>query len=88
MDYVAIDQWPTADEETLRLLRLDLYISGSKFKNIPFDMTGEIAEEEQVFREIGATLAFTEDIVFSSTQLINSYLSNLPDEINNYLERI
>jgi len=85
VDYVAINQWPTA-EETLRLLRPDVYVKGSEFKNTASDMTGKIIREEQVVREIGATLAFTEDIVFSSTNLINRYLSSLPDEINKYLE--
>lgn len=84
VDFVAINQWPTA-EETLRLLRPDVYVKGSEFKNTASDMTGKIAREEQVVREVGAGLAFTEDIVFSSTNLINRYLSNLPDEINEYL---
>jgi len=82
---VAINQWPTA-EETLRLLRPAIYVRGSEFKNISFDSAGKVAGEELVAREIGATLAVTEDITFSSTNLINRYLSNLPDEINNYLD--
>jgi len=85
VDYVAINQWPTA-EETLRLLRPDVYVKGSEFKDTSSDMTGKIAKEEQVVREIGSTLAFTEDIVFSSTNLINRYLSNFPYEIKKYLE--
>jgi len=84
VDYVAINQWPTA-EETLRLLRPDIYVKGAEFKDIPSDMTGKIAKEEQVVREIGATLAFTEDIVFSSTNLINRYFSDFPEEIQEYL---
>src|SRR4030043_2067403 len=74
VDYVAINQWLTA-EETLRLLRPDFYVKGSEFKNISSDMTGKIGREEQVVQEIGATLAFTKDITFSSTNLINRYLS-------------
>lgn len=84
VDYVAINQWETA-EETLRLLRPDIYVKGSEFKKTASDMTGKIGREEQVIREIGATLAFTEDIVFSSSNLINRFLSNLPEEINEYL---
>ena len=85
VDYVAINQWPTA-EETLRLLRPDFYVKGSEFKNTASDITGKIAGEEKVAQEVGAKLAFTEDIVFSSTNLINRYLSNLPEEIDRYLE--
>jgi len=68
VDYVAINQWPAA-EETLCLLQPDFYVKGSEFKNISSDMTGKIAREEQVVQEIGATLAFTDDIVFSSSNL-------------------
>jgi rfaE bifunctional protein nucleotidyltransferase chain/domain len=85
VDYVAINQWPTA-EETLRLLRPDFYVKGSEFKEISSDMTGKIAREERVVKEIGATLAFTDDIVFSSSSLINRYISNFPDEIQKYLD--
>lgn len=84
VDYVAINQWETA-EETLRLLRPDIYVKGSEFKKTSSDMTGKIGREEQVVHEIGATLAFTEEIVFSSSNLINRFLSNLPEEINEYL---
>jgi rfaE bifunctional protein nucleotidyltransferase chain/domain len=85
VDFVAINESPTA-EETLRLLRPDFYVKGSEFKNTSTDMTGKIAREEQVVREIGATLAFTEDIVFSSSNLINRYLSNFPEEMQEYLD--
>ncbi|MBI2438539.1 MAG: adenylyltransferase/cytidyltransferase family protein, partial [Lentisphaerae bacterium] len=85
VDYVAINEWPTA-EETLRLLRPDVYVKGSEFKNIPADMTGKIAQEEKVARELGIRLAFTEDVVFSSTNLINRFISIYPQEVNAYLE--
>lgn len=84
VDYVAVNEWPTA-EETLRILRPDVYVKGSEFRDTTSDRTGKIAAEERVTKEIGAELAFTEDIVFSSTNLINRYLSTLPEEINQYL---
>jgi rfaE bifunctional protein kinase chain/domain/rfaE bifunctional protein nucleotidyltransferase chain/domain len=85
VDYAALNQWPTA-EETLRVLQPDIYVKGSEFKNTGADMTGKIALEARVVKEIGATLAFTEDIVFSSTNLINRYLYNLPEEVRQYLD--
>ncbi|OGV61834.1 MAG: cytidyltransferase [Lentisphaerae bacterium RIFOXYC12_FULL_60_16] len=85
VDHVAINRWPTA-EETLRLLRPHVYVKGSEFKAIQSDMTGKIGREAEVVREIGAELAFTEDVVFSSTQLINTYMSSLPHEIREYLD--
>lgn len=84
VDYVAINKWPTA-EETLRLIRPDFYVKGSEFADTSSDVTGKIGREEQVAKEIGAKLAFTEDIVFSSSNLINRYLSTLPEEMAKYL---
>ncbi len=84
VDYVAVNRWPMADE-TLRLLRPHVYVKGSEFKDISSDPTGKIAHEVKAVEEIGAEMAFTEDIVFSSTSLINRYLSNLPEEIQEYL---
>ncbi|MBI4229621.1 MAG: adenylyltransferase/cytidyltransferase family protein [Planctomycetes bacterium] len=84
VDYVAVNPWPTA-EETLRKLRPDVYVKGQEFKDTGSDMTGKAGREAQVVREVGARFAFTEDVVYSSTNLINRYLSSLPKEIEDYL---
>ena len=85
VDYVAINKWPTA-EETLRMVRPDVYVKGSEFKNVSSDMTGKIGKEAKVIKEVGAELAFTEEIVFSSTTLINQFISAFPKEVQEYLE--
>ena len=84
VDYVAINEWPTA-EETLRLLRPSVYVKGSEFKDTNLDITGKIAREELVIKEIGAELRFTDDIVFSSSSLINHHFSYFSQEIQEYL---
>lgn len=85
VDFVAINQWPTA-EETLRLLRPDFYVKGSEYRPKGADMTGKIEQEEAVVAEIGARLAFTDDIVFSSSRLINERMSIYPKEMQEYVE--
>jgi len=72
VDYVAINNWPTA-VETLRLFRPDFYVKGQEFQNLE-DKTGKIQLEYQVVKEIGAEMRFTQEIVFSSTKLINEHL--------------
>lgn len=72
VDYVAINKWPTA-EETLRMLRPDIYVKGQEFEKLE-DTTGKIQKEFEVVNEIGAEIRFTHEIVFSSTKLINQYL--------------
>ena len=71
VDYVAINKWPTA-EETLRLIRPDIYVKGQEFKNME-DKTWKIQKEVEVIKEIGAEIRFTHEIVFSSTKLLNQY---------------
>jgi len=73
VNFVAINRWPTA-EETLRLLRPAIYVKGQEFENLQ-DKTGKIQKEFDVLKEIGAELRVTKEVVFSSTKLINDYLS-------------
>lgn len=71
VNYVAINKWPTA-ENTLRLLRPNIYVKGQEFEKLE-DKTGKIQKEYNVLKEIGAEMRFTHEIVFSSTQLLKEY---------------
>ncbi len=84
IDYVAVNKWKTA-EETLRVLRPDAYAKGSEFKDIDSCRVGKIGPEAAVVEEIGAKMVFTEDVVFSSSNLINRFLSELPKEQQEYM---
>lgn len=75
VNYVAINKWPTA-EETLRLLRPDIYVKGQEFEKLE-DKTGKIQKENRIVKEIGAQMRFTHEIVFSSTKLINQFKNEL-----------
>jgi rfaE bifunctional protein nucleotidyltransferase chain/domain len=72
VDHVAINEWPTA-EETLRLLRPNIYVKGQEFEALE-DKTGKLQKEYQVTREIGAVMRFTHEVVYSSTALIKAHL--------------
>jgi len=84
VDYVAINEWPTA-VETIRLLKPDVYAKGSDYREPQGDLTGKIVEEEEAVKEINGKVVFTDDIVFSSSNLINSYLSGFKKEAREYL---
>jgi rfaE bifunctional protein nucleotidyltransferase chain/domain len=84
VDYVAVNLWPTA-EETLRVLKPNYYVKGAEFRNLSDDTTGKIALESAVAKEVGTELVFIEDIVFSSSNLINQHLSVYPEELTQYL---
>jgi len=85
VDHVAINKWPTA-EELLRYLRPDVYVKGSDFKSIDSDPTGKLQLEAKVCEELCISMRLTEDIVFSSTNLINRFMSNFSGEVQEYLE--
>jgi len=71
VDYVAINKWPTA-EETLRLLKPNIYVKGQEFASLK-DKTGKLQKEYQVLKEIGGEMRFTNELVFSSTKLLNQF---------------
>ena len=77
--YVAINKWPTA-EETLRLLRPDIYVKGQEFENSE-DRTGKLQSELKVANEIGVEMRFTHEIVFSSSELLNKYFLKGQDKL-------
>ena len=47
-------------------------LKARSFQNLE-DKTGKIQKEYKVIQEIGAELRFTNEIVFSSTKLLNQY---------------
>jgi len=84
VDYVAINQWPTA-VETIKLLKPDFYVKGSDYKESKDDITGKIKDEAAAVQSIGGEIRFTEDITFSSSHLINSVIPSFDEETNRYL---
>ena len=59
VDYVALNEWPTA-VETIQILKPDIYAKGSEYKKSENDLTGMIVEEERMLRsrEVGAPTDF------------------------------
>jgi rfaE bifunctional protein kinase chain/domain/rfaE bifunctional protein nucleotidyltransferase chain/domain len=86
-DYVSIIDAPTAIE-AIKILKPDVYVKGTDYKEKKTDITGKIFEEEEAVKLVGGRLHFTDDITFSSTNLINSYLDVLPPRTFKYLKVI
>jgi rfaE bifunctional protein kinase chain/domain/rfaE bifunctional protein nucleotidyltransferase chain/domain len=87
VDYVALNEWPTA-VETIQLLKPEIYAKGSEYKKAENDMTGKIVDEERALRAVGGSMLFTEDIVFSSSTLINQFSSDFPDETRKFFQTL
>jgi rfaE bifunctional protein kinase chain/domain/rfaE bifunctional protein nucleotidyltransferase chain/domain len=86
VDYVAVNQWPMATD-TIRLLKPNIFAKGSEYRDSSKDRTGNISAEEHVIEEIGGRLAFTDDVVFSSSTLLNRHFGVFPEETEQFLEK-
>ena len=84
VDHVAINRWPMATE-TIQLLRPDFYVKGSEYREDEKDLTGGITLEAQAVKSVGGSLVFTDDITFSSSNLINRHLPVLDKDASDYL---
>lgn len=85
VDYVAINEWPTA-VETIRLLQPNVYVKGEEYADASRDVTGKITDEEAAIRSVGGRIYFTHDITFSSSQLINDHLQIFPPDTQRWLK--
>ena len=86
VDYVAMNKWPTV-VEAIMLLKPDVYATGADYGDPQRDLTGKIVDEEAAIESVGGEIAFTDDIVFSSSSLISKYLPVFPREVREYLSR-
>ncbi|MEX0775483.1 MAG: PfkB family carbohydrate kinase [Phycisphaeraceae bacterium] len=84
VDAVAINRWPMA-MQTIGLLRPNLYVKGPDYRQAGDDRTGGITLEEEAIQAVGGQLVTTQDVTFSSSNLINRHLSPLPESTRQYL---
>ena len=74
---------------SIRALKPHVYAKGPEYRDAAEDPTGDLAEEEQAVRGISGEIFFTSnDIVFSSTHLINKYASVFSERQREFLQGI
>jgi rfaE bifunctional protein nucleotidyltransferase chain/domain len=84
VDFVAVNEWPTA-VEVIRLLRPHVYVKGGDYADPSEDLTGKIAEERRAVEDAGGRIHFTTEITFSSTGLLNVHFDVYPEEAQAFL---
>jgi len=87
VDYVAINHAPTA-VNCIKLLKPDVYVKGQDYIDRSKDVTGKISEEEEAIVSVGGRIVFTNEITFSSSNLINEHMQVFPKETRSYLKSI
>jgi rfaE bifunctional protein kinase chain/domain/rfaE bifunctional protein nucleotidyltransferase chain/domain len=86
VDYVAINEWPTA-VEAIKKIKPHLYAKGAEYSKREDDLTGKIYDEENAVRSIGGDIYFTNDITFSSTSILNTHFNIFPNEAGQFLRK-
>ncbi len=86
IDYVVLNDTPDAIS-AIQKIRPALYVKGSEYANHAADVTGKISEEATAVARNGGNIFYTNDIVFSSSSLLNKYFDSVPKEVAEFLEK-
>lgn len=74
VDWVAINYADSA-EAAIEKVRPGVYVKGNDYADASDDVTGKIVAERQAVEAHGGRIAFTDEITFSSSSLINAHMS-------------
>jgi rfaE bifunctional protein nucleotidyltransferase chain/domain len=74
VDYVGVVAAPDA-LPAIQAIRPSVYVKGQDYRNPEGDVTGRIVAERDAVEEFGGQVIFTEEITYSSTELINQHLN-------------
>ena len=80
VDVVVISPEATA-LTILEIVRPDSYVKGTDYADPADDPTGNIAREREVVERHGGQMVFTDEIVFSSSNLVNRFMPQHPPAV-------
>lgn len=84
VDYVVISPEATA-LTVLEAIRPSVYVKGQDYANADDDPTGNFQRERDVVERHGGRVVFTDEIVFSSSNLINRFIPQHSDDVREWL---
>jgi len=87
VDYVGVVDSPDAIM-ALELIRPNSYVKGQDYKNPEGDVTGKIVAERDAVQRGGGELVFTEEIVYSSSALINQHMNVFEPHLRAHLDEL
>ncbi len=86
VDFVAVIHDQSALPSIISI-KPNYYIKGIEYKNENEDVTGKISIEVKEVEKYGGKLKFTDEIVYSSSSLINEFIDPLDQEIKSILKK-
>ena len=87
VDFVAISEEPTSIS-VINALKPDVYVKGNEYADEAADITGNITRERLAVEAHGGRIVFTDDLTFSSSNLINRHLLPRGPEIRDFIDSI
>lgn len=87
VDFVVLSQAPDA-VPMIRSIRPHVYVKGVEYQNHAADVTGKISEETKAVEEGGGKIHYTNDVVFSSSTLLNRYFDPDADRLKHFLDTL
>ena len=84
VDFVAINHAVSA-VEALHEIQPSIYAKGSDYRSHNEDVTGNIAREQAAVEAHGGHIFYTDEITFSSSNLLNSHFDVFPPDVKDFL---
>src|SRR3984885_2121687 len=87
VDWVAINDAADA-VSAIEQIRPSIYIKGQDYQNPQGDITGKAQRERQALEAFGGRIDFTDEVTFSSTDLINRHLNVFEPHVRDHLDTL
>ena len=87
VDYVVLNDTPDA-VHSIQKIKPNVYVKGKEYTDHSKDITGKIADEVRAVQEANGTVYYTDDIVFSSSSLLNQHFENTNPKLRALLAEI
>ncbi|MBF0454706.1 MAG: adenylyltransferase/cytidyltransferase family protein [Magnetococcales bacterium] len=86
VDYVCIIA-ETTGIPAIEAIRPAVYVKGSDYKQASQDVTGNILREKKAVESFGGKIAYTDEITFSSSSLLNQHFDLFSPTVKEYLRK-
>lgn len=87
IDYVVLNDSPDA-VSVIQRIRPSIYVKGPDYREHDKDITGKISVETSAVEEHGGSVHYTDDIVFSSSSLLNRHFDPPSPEVSRFTDRL
>jgi len=87
VDFVISSNKKTS-KNIIRLIKPDIYFKGNDYSEENKDYSGGIQLERKELKKFGGKIVFTNEITFSSTNLINRFSNELDEQTKKYLLKL